>query len=78
MEQNNKRINICIKMQRYPLLISNEDEQLFFNAEKMINQLIAKYENWQPNLSVQNHLSLALLDLAYQYLKIKDKLKVVE
>lgn len=45
MEQNNKRINICIKMQRYPLLISNEDEQLFLNSEKMINQLIAKYEN---------------------------------
>lgn len=78
MEQNNKSINICIKMQRYPLLISNEDEQLFYNAEKMINQLIAKYESWQPNLSDQNHLSLALLDLAYQYLKIKDKLKVVE
>ena len=78
MEQKNKKINISIKMQCYPLLILEEYEHLYLNAEKLINQLIAKYENWKPNFSDEGHLSMALLDLAYHYLKIKEKSKVVE
>lgn len=71
-----KQINLLIGKQRYPLTVSEEDEQAYRETERLINNTINKYINWyggNADLNYENILSMAILELGYGYLQLKNQ-----
>lgn len=60
------KINLLIDCQRYPLKIRREDEQLYRDAAKKIDEILNNYRKQWPELSPNQYWAMTALDLAYK------------
>ncbi|MDE5677338.1 cell division protein ZapA [Phocaeicola sp.] len=67
------KIHLLIDNERYPLNIRREDEQLYRDAAKQINNKLNKYRSEWPNLSPARHWAMVSLELAFENISIKDR-----
>ncbi|MBQ0021439.1 MAG: cell division protein ZapA [Bacteroidales bacterium] len=49
-----------------PMTIKREDEEVYRNAEKLINQRFSYYANTYPQLGSEMYLTMMALDIAVQ------------
>ena len=66
------KIHLQIDRERYPLVISREEEIFYREAAKMIDNKLNKYRSLYPNLGTMKHWTMVTLELAYENAKIKD------
>ena len=64
--------HLQIERERYPLVISREEEIFYREAAKMIDNKLNKYRSLYPNLGTMKHWTMVALELAYENAKIKD------
>ncbi len=73
MENDKLRINLLINNERYPLNIRRDEEQLYRDAAKQINDKLNKYRRTFPEFSDAKYLTMVALELAFENMSIKDK-----
>lgn len=73
MDDKKMKINLLIDCQRYPLNIPREDEQLYRDAAKLIDNALNYYRRLNPGLSANNYWAMTALEFAFHYLSTKDK-----
>ena len=69
------RINIQIGEAYYPLWVNMDDEPIFREAARMVNRRLIAYNTkfrGAANLSPENYLAMAAVDLAATHLRQKD------
>lgn len=59
-------INLKLGSQLLPMTVKREDEILYREAEKLINQRFTYYANVYPRLSNEMYLTMMALDIAVQ------------
>ena len=67
------KIHLLIDNERYPLTIRREDELLYRNAAKQIDNKLNKYRSRFPDFSPTRHWAMAALELAFENISMKDK-----
>ena len=73
MDDNKMKINLLIDCQRFPLNIRREDEQLYRDAAKLIDNALNYYRRLNPELSSNNYWAMTALEFAFHYLSTKDR-----
>lgn len=64
-------INLRVCGQTYPLTIKREDEQIYRDAERLINGRYAFYSNNYQGKDMAEYLRMAILEIAIQYVQAK-------
>ncbi len=67
------KIHLLIDNERYPLTIKREDEQLYRDAAKQIDNKLNKYRRTFPEFDSYKHWAMAALELAFENVSLKDK-----
>ena len=67
------KIHLLIDNERYPLTIRREDELLYRNAAKQIDNKLHTYRSRFPDFSPTRHWAMAALELAFENISMKDK-----
>ena len=67
------KIKLLIDCQHYPLNIRREDEQLYRDAAKLIDNALNYYRRLNPDLSSNNYWAMTALEFAFHFLSMKDK-----
>ena len=67
------KIHLLIDNERYPMTIRREDEQLYRDAAKQIDNKLNKYRGAFPNFSNEQYWAMVALDLAYENQLLKDR-----
>ena len=70
------RINIPVGEARYPLWVDMDDEPIFREAARMVNRRLTAYMTkyrGAANLSPENYLAMAAVDLAATQLRLKSQ-----
>ena len=57
------KIHLLIDNERYPMTIRREDEQLYRDAAKQIDNKLNKYRSYYPDFSPARHWAMAALEL---------------
>ena len=70
---DNQNINLRIGESMFPIVVPREDEEIYRNAEKMINQKLSTYAKKYPTLSVELHLKMALIDLSVNQVRLDNQ-----
>ena len=73
MDDKKMKIKLLIDCQHYPLNIRREDEQLYRDAAKLIDNALNYYRRLNPNLSSNNYWAMTALEFAFHFLSMKDK-----
>ena len=60
------KIHLLIDNERYPMTIRREDEQLYRDAAKQIDNKLNKYRSYYPDFSPARHWAMAALELAFE------------
>ncbi|MFV0392032.1 MAG: cell division protein ZapA [Paludibacteraceae bacterium] len=69
MDEADFNINILLNGVRLPLKIRREDEEIYRNAEKLVNKYLEKYRNHYNQRSMEEILTI----IAYQIAVIASK-----
>lgn len=73
IDEKMMKIQLQIDCQRYPLNIRREDELLYREAAKLINDKLNTYrERWQEK-SPNEYWAMVALDLAFANISMKDR-----
>jgi cell division protein ZapA len=64
-------INLRIGKSIFPVTALREDEEMYRDAEKLINERLNHYASIWPDLGTERHLMMALLDLAVKQIKLE-------
>ena len=67
------RIHLLIDNERYPLTIRREDEQLYRDAAKQIDNKLNKYRSNFPDLDASRYWAMTALEIAYENMCMKDR-----
>ena len=67
------KIHLLIDNQKYPLTIPREDEVLYREAARQIDNKLNKYRRQFPDLGSAAHWAMASLELAFENTSLKDK-----
>ena len=67
------KIHLLIDNERYPMTIRREDEQLYRDAAKQIDNKLNKYRSYYPDFSPARHWAIAALELAFENISMKDR-----
>ena len=67
------KIHLLIDNERYPMTIRREDEQLYRDAAKQIDNKLNKYRSYYPDFSPARHWAMAALELAFENISMKDR-----
>jgi cell division protein ZapA len=54
----------------FPITIPREDEEMYRDAERLINERLNYYASQWPEVGPDRHLMMALLDLAVKQVKL--------
>lgn len=73
MVDDKLKINLLIDSQRYPLTILRQEEKMYRDAAKQIDNTLNKYRKRFPELSSERHWAMAALELAFENLSLKDR-----
>lgn len=68
------RISLLVDTQRYPLTINRDDEQLYRDAAKLIDNKLNKYRRAFPEFDDQKHWAMAALEIAFENMTLKDRI----
>ena len=66
-------ITLMIGRQSQQIHILREQEEIYRNAARQINEKLSRYELAYPNQATERYMSIVLLDLAVQMLQLKEK-----
>ena len=66
-------ITLMIGRQSQQIHILREQEEIYRNAARQINEKLSRYETAYPNQATERYMSIVLLDLAVQMLQQKEK-----
>ena len=66
------KIHLLIDNQRYPLTIPREDEALYREAARQVDNKLNKYRRLFPEQGSSTHWSMVALELAFQNTRLKD------
>ena len=76
------KIHLLIDNERYPMTIRREDEQLYRDAAKQIDNKLNKYRSYYPDFSPTRHWAMAALkdrnDTAPYQEKLQELTKEIE
>lgn len=67
------KIHLLIDNERYPLAIRREDEELYRDAAKQINNKLNKYRQCYPDFRPTRHWAMVALELAFENTSMKDR-----
>lgn len=67
------RIHLLIDSHKYPLNIPREDELLYREAARQIDNKLNKYRKWFPKMGSIDHWAMASLELAYENERLREK-----
>ena len=67
------KIHLLIDNERYPLTIPREDEKLYRDAAKQIDNKLNKYRSTFPDFSPSKYWAMVALELAFENTSLKDK-----
>lgn len=70
---NKITINLLIGRTQHPITISRDQEEIYRNAAKLINNKLSRYEQRYGGMGPEKCAALVMLDLAFNVLQIKDK-----
>lgn len=72
---NSDKLVITLMLGRQPqqIHILREQEEVYRNAARLINEKLSRYESAYPNQATERYMSIVLLDLAVQMLQLKDR-----
>lgn len=73
IDEKMMKINLQIDYQRYPLTIRREDEQLYRDAAKLIDNTLNKYRSHMPDMDSNRHWAMAAFELAFTNISMKDR-----
>lgn len=71
--EDKMKIHLLIDKERYPLTIRREEEQLYRDAAKQIDNKLNKYRRAYPEFSTVKHWAMAALELAFENMSMKDR-----
>lgn len=66
-------ITLMIGRQSQQIHILREQEEIYRNAARQINEKLSRYEAAYPGQATERYMSIVLLDLAVQMLQLKEK-----
>ena len=66
-------ITLMIGRQSQQIHILREQEEIYRNAARQINEKLSRYESAYPSQTTERYMSIVLLDLAVQMLQLKEK-----
>ena len=67
------KIHLLIDNQKYPLTIPREDEALYREAARQVDNKLNKYRRLFPEMGLSVHWAMASLELAFENARLKDK-----
>ena len=67
------KIHLLIDNQRYPLTIPREDEVLYREAARQVDNKLNNYRRLFPEQGLSTHWAMVALELAFQNTQLKDK-----
>ena len=67
------RIHLLIDNVRYPLTIRREDEQLYRDAAKQIDNKLNKYRSKFPDFEASSYWAMTALEIAFENMLLKDR-----
>ena len=67
------KISLLVDTYRYPITIPREDEQLYRDAAKLIDNKLNRYRTAYPELDANKHWAMAALDIAFENMTLKDR-----
>ena len=67
------RIHLLIDNQKYPLNIPREDEVLYREAARQIDNKLNKYRRLFPDMGSGAHWAMTCLELAFENTRLRDK-----
>ena len=67
------KIHLLIDNQKYPLTIPREDELLYREAARQVDNKLNKYRRLFPEMGSAVHWAMASLELAFENARLKDK-----
>ena len=73
MDKGRLVITLMIGRQSQQIHILREQEEIYRNAARQINEKLSRYESAYPGQSTERYMSIVLLDLAVQMLQLKEK-----
>ena len=66
IDEKMMKIHLQIDCQQYPLNIRREDEQLYRDAAKLINNKLNKYRSHMPDMDSNKHWAMAAFEIAFE------------
>ena len=73
IDEKMMKIHLQIDCQQYPLNIRREDEQLYRDAAKLINNKLNKYRSHMPDMDSNKHWAMAAFEIAFENISMKDR-----
>lgn len=67
------KIHLLIDNQRYPLTITREDEILYREAAKQIDNKLNKYRRLYPEFNSERYWAMAALELAFENISLRHR-----
>lgn len=67
------KIHLLIDNDRYPLTIRREDEVIYREAARQIDNKLNKYRRLYPEFNTARHWAMAALELAFENVSLKDR-----
>ena len=67
------KIHLLIDSRKYPLTIPREDELLYREAARQIDNKLNKYRRLFPDFGAIEHWAMASLELAFENTQLKDR-----
>lgn len=67
-----KEFTMTLRIQNsvFPITVPREDEEMYRDAERLINERLNYYALQWPEVDTEHHLKMALLDLAVKQIKL--------
>ena len=65
------KIHLLIDNQKYPLTITREDEILYREAAKQIDNKLNKYRRLYPEFGSERYWAMAALELAFENISLR-------
>lgn len=73
IDKDKMKIQLLLDNERYPMTIRREDEQLYRDAAKQVDNKLNKYRSRFPDFSYEKHWAMAALELAFENVSMKDR-----
>lgn len=73
MNDEKMRIHLLVDNERYPLTIRRDDEQLYRDAAKLVDNKLNKYRSHWPDFSPTKIWAMTALELAFENVTQKDR-----